>query len=106
VPNRAVSVVLDVDNLLWLRAQGRATNSRGLSDTLNRIITEARRAGRVDPHSIRSVVGTVEIPEDHPELERADVYIRALFEQSLGRPVAADQHAPGTRRRRRTSRRG
>jgi hypothetical protein len=85
MPKRAVSVTLDRDNLLWLRGQTAAAGRRSLSDTLDRIVTDARVAGRVRPDSIRSVVGTVEIADEDPGLDRADAYVRDLVEQSINR---------------------
>jgi hypothetical protein len=58
---------------------------RSLSDLLDEIVTSARLAAHGD--SIRSVVGTVDIPLDDPGLERADALLRAEFEASLARPL-------------------
>jgi hypothetical protein len=56
---KAVSITLGADNLLWLRAQAAATPSGSLSGVLDRLVTEARQAGRAAPEAIRSVVGTI-----------------------------------------------
>jgi hypothetical protein len=106
MPKRALSVTLDADNLLWLRGQARATKARGLSETLDRIVTEVRSRGLVHEQSVRSVVGTVDINPDDPGLERADAHVRALFDQSLGRPLFPARPAASARRRRGASRRG
>jgi hypothetical protein len=84
---KAVSVTLHADNLLWLRAQATASAKGSLSEVLDALVTEARAAGRQDAKSIRSVVGTIDLPEDDPDLEGADAYIRAQFDRSVKRPV-------------------
>src|SRR6185503_197343 len=85
MPKLPVSVTLEADNLLWLRARATGTKRRSLSDLLDEIVTAARVAAHGD--SIRSVVGTVDLPLDDPELERAKVSLRAEFEASLARPI-------------------
>jgi hypothetical protein len=85
MPKMPISVTLEADNLLWLRARATGTKRRSLSDLLDEIVTAARVAAHGD--AIRSVVGTVDIPPDDPDLERADAVIRAEFEASLARPL-------------------
>ena len=85
MPKLPVSVTLEADNLLWLRARATGTKRRSLSDLLDEIVTAARVAAHGD--SIRSVVGTVDVPSDDPGLERADALLRAEFESSLARPL-------------------
>jgi hypothetical protein len=85
MPKRPVSVTLEADNLLWLRARATGAKRRSLSDLLDEIVTAARVAAHGD--SIRSVVGTVDIPPDDPDLERANALLRAEFEASLARPL-------------------
>jgi hypothetical protein len=85
MPKMPISVTLEAENLLWLRARTTATKRRSLSDLLDEIVTAARVAAHGD--SIRSVVGTVDIPPDDPDLERADALLRAEFEASLARPL-------------------
>ena len=84
---KAVSVTLDADNLLWLRAQATATAKGSLSEVLDALVTEARAAGRPDARSIRSVVGTIDLPADDPNLEGADAFVRAHFDRSIKRPM-------------------
>ena len=96
---KAVSVTLDRDNLLWLKGQTAAAGARSVSDTLDRLITEARLAGRVRPDSIRSVVGTIDVADDDPGLDRADAYVRGLVKESIDRSM--DQLTRSTRSRRR-----
>ena len=85
MPKLPISVTLGAENLLWLRARTTGTKRRSLSDLLDEIVTAARVAAHGD--SIRSVVGTVDIPPDDPDLERADALLRAEFEASLARPI-------------------
>lgn len=58
-----------------------------VSAVVDELITEARRSGARHPASIRSVVGTIDLPEDDPDLHGADAYVRALFDRSSRRPV-------------------
>jgi hypothetical protein len=87
----AISITLDADNVRWLQGQAVATRTRGVSETLDRLVTGARLGGRVRDESVRSVVGTVDIHPDDPALDRADRHLRALFDASTRQP-------PGTRR--------
>lgn len=88
---KAVSVTIHHDNLLWLRGQADATAKGSLSELLDRLVTEARLSGRTDKNAIRSVRGTVDLPEDDPALEKADAYVRSLFEQSVRRPMVVKE---------------
>jgi hypothetical protein len=66
---------LDADNLLWLRGRAATRKRRSLSDALDEILTSARMGA----HSLdasRSVVGTIDIAADDPDLSRADADIR------------------------------
>jgi hypothetical protein len=99
---KAVSVTLGADNLLWLRAQASATARGSLSDVLDRLITDARASGRTEPAAVRSVVGTVDLPDDDEALAGADAYIRSVFERSVRRPlIVKEARRPSTRRPRR-----
>jgi hypothetical protein len=84
---QAVSVTLAADNVLWLRAQAAATARGSLSEVLDRLVTDARAAGRTEAAAVRSVRGTIDLPEDDPGLETADTFIRAQFDRSARRPV-------------------
>ena len=84
---RAISVTLGEDNLLWLKGQAGASASGSVSAVIDRLIREARAAGRTDAAAIRSVVGTIDLPADDPDLTGADAYIRSLVDQSIGRPM-------------------
>ena len=100
---KAVSITLQADNLLWLRAQAAATASGSLSGVLDRIVSDARQGGRAAPEAIRSVVGTIDLPDDDPELEGADAYIRSVFAASARQPLLVRERQPKmkTRNRRR-----
>lgn len=91
MPKRPVSVTLDEDNLLWLRGRMARRKRRSLSDAIDEVLTNARTSGVLEP--VRSVAGTITIDPDDPELERADAYVRSLFEESLGRPLVVHERA-------------
>ena len=106
-----VSVTLGQDNLLWLRGRTAGKKRRSVSEVLDEVITAARQSG-LAPGDIRSVVGTIDIAADDPFLEKADAYVRAAFDASLGRPAdaggrtraaapPASSRAAGRKRRRR-----
>ena len=101
---RAVSVTLDEANLLWLKGQGYGHGN--LSAAVDDLITAAR-AGRFGvPMAVRSVVGTIDLAVDDPELERADSVVRGLFAASLARPLwVSESRAPYEPARRKRSRR-
>ena len=101
---KAVSVTLHADNLLWLRAQATANSRGSLSEVLDSLVTEARAAGRHDARTIRSVVGTIDLPEDDPDLETADAFIRSQFDRSVRRPTLVKE--PKSKYRASAKRRG
>lgn len=74
MPKRAISVTLDVDNLVWLRAQ--AGTGRKVSRIVNELVSEARAVGRGFGTSARSVAGTVDLRNYDPAA--ADREVRAL----------------------------
>jgi hypothetical protein len=79
-----VFVTLDENNVRWLRARS-ATDRRGLSDTVDALITTVRRNGQPTP-SMRSVVGTITRPAADPaDLTGADAAVRAWVSASLAR---------------------
>jgi hypothetical protein len=85
----AISITLAPDNLLWLKARAQAKGSRSISAEIDELLTQARRA----TGPVRSVVGTVRLPEGETGLERGTAEIRQLFAKALG--------ARGARRKRR-----
>ena len=91
---RALSVTLQHDNLVWLRAQAGATARGSLSRVLDQLVTDARTAGRTEAAAIRSVRGTIDLPDGDPDLEGADAYVRAQFETAMRRPFLVKEPAP------------
>jgi hypothetical protein len=83
---KAISVTLSNDSLLWLRAQAAARTRGNVSEVVDRLIQDARAAGRTDRSAIKSVAGTIDLPDDE-SLGQAESYVRGLFERSLGRPM-------------------
>ena len=96
---KAVSVTLDEDNVLWLKAQAAASAKNSVSEVLDRLVTDARAQGKGDDAAIRSVVGTIDLPPDD-DLQRADGYVRGLFERSLSRPMLVRESGPPRRKKR------
>ena len=98
----AVSVTLSDDNLSWLRGRKMALKARSLSETLDSMVTRARRGGDGALTAARSVVGTIDIADEDPELEDADRFVRQLVDGSLARPATRHRRtgrAPAGRRR-------
>ena len=85
MPKRAVSVTLDADNLVWLRAQAGAR--RNVSRIVNELVGEARAAGRRFGAVTRSVAGTVDLRRFDPAA--ADQEVRARFDAALCRRSGA-----------------
>jgi hypothetical protein len=86
MPKTPLSVTLDDANLLWLKGRAAGRKKRSLSEALDDILTEARRGG-AGADAPRSVIGTVDIADDDPRLDRADASVRSLFDESMSRPV-------------------
>lgn len=93
MPKTALSVTLDEANLLWLRGRAAGRKKRSLSDALDEILTQARQGGR-GADAPRSVVGTIDVAGDDPDLNRADDVVRDLFSESLGRPFMVREEPP------------
>jgi hypothetical protein len=96
---RAISLTLDSDNVTWLKGRAGAAGLRSVSQLVDNLVTDARRAGRGGPS--RSVVGTIDIDPADPFLEGADAAVRAVYERSLGRPLVVKEGSSryATRRR-------
>jgi hypothetical protein len=92
---------LKADNVLWLRAQAAATARGSLSEVLDGLVSEARQAGQVTAAAVRSVVGTIDLPDNDSGLEGADAYIRAQFDKSTRRPMRVKESQTRSRRKRR-----
>jgi hypothetical protein len=104
MPKQAISVTLDTENITWLKGRVGGGGGRSVSDLLDRLVTEARLAGRGPS---RSVIGTIDIDPSDPDLESADDVVRTMFERSLSRPMAVrERQAPYAVRRRAPKRRG
>jgi hypothetical protein len=88
MPKRAVSITLDETNLLWLQGIAARGQARSLSDAIDRIVHDARLGGQLAGVTPRSVIGTIDIAQADPELDRADDGLRDLFQRSLARPFA------------------
>lgn len=104
MPRKPVSLSLDEANLLWLRGRAAALSRGNLSEAVDRLIAQTR-AGRLgEPPAARSVVGTIDIAGDDPQLEQADAAVRELFAASLRRPLMVRERRsslPAKKRRRR-----
>ena len=100
---RPISVTIDEDNLLWLKAQAAATGRGSVSAVLDRLVAEARAEGRTIMNAVKSVAGTIDLPSEDPDLDGAPAYARELFDRSLRRPmpVKADPPRPTRRPKRR-----
>lgn len=101
----AVSVTLDADNLLWLRAQAGGPGRRSLSTVLDQLVSAARSSGAVHESTIRSVMGTIRIDESDPQLLRADAAVRALFPAVYVAAASAERWRRPSRARARGRRR-
>jgi len=86
---RAISVTLHSDNLTWLKARAGAIGARSVSDLLDQLVANARRA--TPGGSVRSVVGTIDIDASDPLLKGADDALRTLVEGSLMRPTVVKE---------------
>jgi hypothetical protein len=99
----ALSVTLDAGNVTWLKGRAGAGEARSVSELLDRLVTAARQARPAG--AARSVVGTIDFDASDPALTTADSAVRALYDQSLGRPLvvrkAAVRHSARRPKRRR-----
>ena len=98
---QAISVTLEADNLAWVRSRALVAGRLSVSEMLDRLIEEARASGEGAGPG-RTVVGTVEIAREDPELLTADEAIRALMGRSVARTARAIGRAsrPGSGRAR------
>ena len=101
---KAISITLSQDNLLWLKGQAAHSSRKSVSELLDQIVTEARGAGWADSASVRSVVDTIDLPDDDPGLETADTYVRTLFSTSARQPMLVRERAIPKRMAKRASR--
>jgi hypothetical protein len=78
-------VTLHTDNLTWLKARAGAVGARSVSELLDQLVADARRA--TPGGSVRSVVGTIDVDASDPFLNGADDVLRTLVDGSLKRPT-------------------
>jgi len=78
MPKKAVSVTADSAKQLGLKGLTLSRKGRSLIDTLDALVSEVRESGPFGADA-RSVVGTIDLPADDPDLAGADRYIRSLF---------------------------
>jgi hypothetical protein len=97
---RAASLTLDSENLLWLKGQAAASPGGTVSGVVDRLVTEARLAGRASPDSVRSVVGSIDLPDDDGELALADQQLRSIVERSVRRPALVKERRTASKARR------
>ena len=83
---KAISVTLKSENLLWLKAQAAARTGGNVSEIVDRLIRDARATSTTDRAAIRSVVGTINLPDDE-SLAEAESSVRTMFDRSLSRPM-------------------
>ena len=95
---KAISITLSEENLLGLRGQAARSARGSVSELLDGLVAEARQGGRTDPSAIRSIVGTVDILDDDPELRGADGYIRTMFSASLREPLVVRERSSVARK--------
>lgn len=84
MPKRAISMTLDTENLIWLRAQ--TGPGRSVSRIVDDLVSSARASRRRPDAATRSVAGTVDLRNFDPEA--ADRDVRALFAAALGSGTA------------------
>ena len=83
---KAISVTLRSENLLWLKAQAAARTGGNVSEIVDRLIRDARATSTTDRAAMRSVVGTINLPDDE-SLAEAESSVRTMFDRSLSRPM-------------------
>lgn len=103
---QAISVTLDVDNLLWLQAQTRSQRRRSVSDMLDSLIRQARARTKNQASSHRSIVGTARIVDADANLDTADVAVRAFFSTALERQTTMAHGHVARPKRARATRKG
>ena len=91
---KPVSLTLEETNLLWLKGRARVLSGGSLSEAVDQLIDEARagRLGAAEPP--RSVVGTIDVPDDGVLLKAA-ADVQGLFDVSLARPIFVHEERPG-----------
>lgn len=91
MPKRAISLTLETTNLLWLKGRAQVLAGGSLSGAVDQLINEAR-AGRLGTGApVRSVIGTIDVPDDVALAAGGDA-LRNLFAGSL--KTFAAEHEP------------
>ena len=91
----AISLTIEQTNLLWLKGRARVVAGGSLSEAVDQLIAEARagRLGQGDPP--KSVVGTIDLPDEQAWVSGKDA-LAMLFAESLSRPIMLHEGAsPG-----------
>jgi len=89
----AISLTIEQTNLLWLKGRARVVSGGSLSEAVDQLITEAR-AGRLGQgHPAKSVVGTIDLPDDAALTAGGDA-LNSLFAASLSRPIFLHEADP------------
>ena len=78
---------------MWLKGQAAVRTGGNVSEMVNALVHDARTAGRTDPAAIRSVAGTIDLPDDEA-LAEAGAYVQTLFDRSLTRPMLVKETPP------------
>ena len=99
IVKKPISITVEIDNLRWVKGQAARTPRGSASEVIDRLISEARLAGHSHPGAIRSVVGTIHLPDDD-SLERPDPAVKAMFDRSVSRPLLVREGTPRARARR------
>lgn len=90
---KPVSLTLDETNLLWLKGRARVLAGGSLSEAVDQLIDDARAGKLGAAEAPRSVVGTIDVPDDTVLFKSADD-LRGLFHTSLSRPIFAHEDLP------------
>jgi hypothetical protein len=92
---KPISLTLAETNLLWLKGRARVLAGGSLSEAVDQLIDEARagRLGAAEPP--RSVVGTIDVPDD-TVLQHAAEELRGTFARSLARAIVVHEERPGS----------
>ena len=94
--SKTVSVHLHPANLIWLKSQARASGRRNLSEILNEVLDQLRTRGR--GAEVRSVKGTIRLPDSVADLEEATQSVRDMFRRSVERSAESLVEADGADR--------
>ncbi len=98
---RAISVTLEADNVTWLKGRAGA-EGESVSGLIDQLVTSARSGNRAGTG--RSVIGTIDIDDSDPLLDRADDAVRGTFEASLARSAELTQRPATYRAKKRKTR--